>query len=194
MKAKNVWGVMAAALLATGSMAAYAQQCGPQGEGDRPHGGPGGGSMAMSEGPHGGPMGHPPMGLDLERAKQAGATEAQIQTLADFQLEQQTQRIDLQASADKADLKLGALLKAKATDEKAIMQVVDTINQARSELFKLEIASMLKAKQVLGEAVMQKLHSMTPPPPMGPGMHGSHGDDKTPAPRDEDRGPVPEVK
>jgi len=186
MKAKNVWGAMAAALLTTGCIAAYAQQCGPQGiEGDKPHGGPGGGPMAMSEGHRGGPMGHPPMGLDQERAKQAGATEAQIQTLADYQLDQQTQRIDLQATADKADLKLGALLKAKTTDEKAIMQAVDTINQARGELFKLEISSMLKAKQVLGEAVMQKLHQMTPPPPMGPGMQGPHGDDKATANRDE---------
>jgi hypothetical protein len=134
------------------------------------------------------------MGLDLERAQKAGATEAQIQTLADFQLEQQVRRIDLKAAADKADLRLGSLMKAKNTDEKAILQAVDALSAARAELFKLEISAMLKAKQVLGEAVMKKLHEMAPPPPRLHGLPGPRGWGKSPADQGEGDDSADEMK
>lgn len=208
MRAKHNLGTAAMLLAVLGLGAAHGAPGGPQGrDGDRPHGGPAGGPMCLSEGRPAN-MGHPPMGVDLVRAKQAGATEAQIQTLADFQLEQQTQRIDLQASADKTELKLEALLKAGNTDEKAILQAVDAINHARGDIFKLEISSMLKAKQVLGEAVLRKMHERPPPPdcapsipgvrwmrqrPQGDQEHpGGRGGDKQSAERDEGRIPAPD--
>ena len=214
MEAKRLLGTVAAVLLA-GGMAAVAEPRGPQDIGqegalppgglggammDRsgpmgppPMGGPGGARMAMGEERHG-PMGHPPMGLDVERAKKAGATEAQIQALEDFEFEQSTKRIDLQATAEKADLKLNHLIKAQTADEKAIFQAVDVLNQARGDVFKLEIASMLKAKQVLGEAVLQKLHDMGPPSAMGHGMPDPRGGNKQPADRNEGPGPAHELK
>lgn len=183
------------ALLAAGAMAAQPEPRGPDGrKGDKPQGGPGGGCMSMGEGRHG-PMGRPPMDLDLERAKQAGATDSQIQTLTGFQIEQQLTRIDLQANADKADLKLGTLLKAQTPDEKAILQAADSLSAARSELFKLEIASMLKAKLVLGDAILKKLHDMGPPPrPTPPGMSGPHDEDQNPGDRNEKPDQPPDVK
>jgi len=171
------------AVFVAGSMRAVAELNGPQGQdprggpgmfGNGPHGGRDGTPLAMGGGCHG-LMGHPPMGLDLDRAQQAGATEAQIQLLADFQLEQQVRRIDLQAAADKADLRLGSLMRAKNTDEKAILQAVDALSAARAELFKLDISAMLKEKQVLGEAVMKKLHEIAPLPTRHhvlPGLRG----------------------
>lgn len=214
MKAKRMLGTVAVVLLA-GGMAAVADWRGPQDVGqegalppgapggammDRsgpmgppPMGGPGGAWMARGEACHG-PMGHPPMGLDVERAKKAGATEAQIQALEDFELEQSTKRIDLQAAVEKADLKLNYLIKAQTADEKAIFQAVDVLNQARGDVFKLEIASMLKAKQVLGEAVWQKLHAMGPPFAMGHGMPVPRGGDKQPVDWAEGPGPAHELK
>jgi hypothetical protein len=193
MKATGLLGALALAVFVAGGMRAIAESNGPQGMdprgdpgmfGNGPHGGRGGQPPGMTGGCHG-PIGRPPMGLDLERAKQAGATEAQIQTLADFQLEQQVRRIDLQAAADKADLRLGSLMRAKNTDEKTILQAVDALSTARAELFKLDISAMLKEKQVLGDAVMKKLHEMAPPPPRLHGLPGPRGWGKGPADQGE---------
>lgn len=194
MNTKGKWGMLTIAVLAAGSLAAYAEpglQCG---EGNRPHGGSGFGSMAMG-GEHHGKMGYPPPGLNLEQAKKAGATDAQIQTMTDFQLEQQIKRIDLHATAEKAELKLGALLKSQNPDEKTILQAADTVSQARGELFKLEVTTMLKAKQVLGETVLQKLHEMGPPaPPAEARNHGPRGGNKRSAALPEEHGPASAVK
>ena len=191
MKAKSLLGALAGVVLA-GAMVAGAEPRGPQGmdrEGSQPPAGPQGAMMDRQGPMMPPPMGHPPMGLDVERAKKAGATDAQIQTLTDFEFEQQSKRIDLQAAADKANLKLGYLLKAQAVDEKAVMQAVDALNQVRGELFKLGIVSLLKEKQVLGADLIQKLHEREPRGKMAPGMPGRHGCDKAPTGLNDDMRP-----
>jgi len=215
MKTKSIVGTLAGIVLA-GSMVAGAAPRGPQGmdqEEAQPSGEPGGAmmdrqgpmghppmgmppggsGMARGEGSHG-PMGHPPMGFDVERAKKAGATEAQIQTLDDFEVEQATKRIDLQAAAEKAEIKLNYLMKAKTLDEKAVMQAVEALNQAHGELFKLGIASLLKEKEVLGADLVRKLHEVEPHGKKVPGMPGPHGHDKAPAGQNAEMCPPVEMK
>jgi len=129
---------------------------------------------------HGGPLGHPSIMMDIERVKKAGANDQQIQALAEFEFEQQSKRIDLRAASEKADLKLRHLLEAKNVNEKDVMQAVETMNQARGELFKLDIVGMLKAKQVLGEDILQKLREGCPPDRMGPRMQDFRGHNEKP--------------
>jgi hypothetical protein len=107
--------------------------------------------------------GRPPMPCP-EQLKKAGATVDQISLLMDFQYQQEMKRIDRRAAADKAQVSLDHLLYAAAVDEKAVMEAVDAVNQARSEMFKLDIAGMLMANQLLGTNVLRKLRELAPPP------------------------------
>lgn len=143
-------------LFAVSCAVAYAEPRGPQdmGLGIPPKG---------PEDMHGGPLGHPSIIMDIERVKKAGASEQQIQTLAEFEFEQQSKSIDLRAAMEKADLNLRHLMESKNADEKAVMKAVDAVNQAKGDLFKLDVASMLKAKQVLGADILQKLREFGPP-------------------------------
>ena len=196
MKKTSVLGAMA--VLLAGGLVAGAEPRGPQEidrDGTQPPGGPGGamqeqcpmGQPPAGQPPMGGPGGatmnrhgqmeRPPMAVDAERLKKAGAAEAQIQALEDFEFEQAGKRIDLAAAAQKAELTLNHLMKAKTTDEKAVMQAVDVVSQTRGDLFKLELTYRLKEKQVLGEEILKKLHEMGPPQGMGPGMTGPRGGD-----------------
>lgn len=169
MKTLQMAGWVAAVVLA-GSVAAWAQAGGPDGhqgpEGDRPEGGGGcGGAPMMGEGNGPGPRGpmERPRGINPDLAKKAGATEAQIKALLDFDLEQQVKRIDLQAAAEKAELKLNALMRSGEADEKTVLQAADTLNQARGELYKLHLVAMLKVKQVLGADVERKMRELGHP-------------------------------
>lgn len=184
MKAKKMLGAMTVAVLTMGGVMALAEpgfepQAGMPG--DRPQGGPGRGPLSMGQG-HQGPMGQHSMGsCDPERAKKAGATDEQIQKIEAIQLDQQSKRIDLQAAAEKAELKLRTLMKSEKTDEKALLQAADEVNQARGELFKLELSTLCKTKQILGDAVMKKMREMGPPSHMmGPGMPGARGGQEKP--------------
>ena len=127
-----------------------------------------------------------PQGPGREQLKQAGATDAQIQSVMDAEFEMQKKRIDLQAAVDKAQLTLEHLLQATTTDEKAVMQAVDAVNQARDEMFKMEIASRLKMKQLLGDATLQKLQEQIRPPMMMQAPGRAMGPDAAErSPRDE---------
>lgn len=195
MKAKRWLGTVAGVMLA-GGMVASAGPRGPQDldrEGNQPPAGPGGammdrpcpmgpppmgmcgGSDRASGARHQGPPGALPMGFDVERARKAGATEAQVKALADFEFEQAIKRVDLQAAAEKAGLKLDYLMKAKTADEKAILQAGDAVSQARGELLKLGLVSQLKEKEILGADLARKLHEPAPRGLPGPGLSGPHG-------------------
>jgi hypothetical protein len=102
---------------------------------------------------------------DLAQAKQAGATDQQIEALATFGASEQIKRIDAQASVDKADVTLKHLLRpgAAATDEAAVLKAADALSQARGELFKLDITAQLKVREILGAEVLKKLHEAHPP-------------------------------
>lgn len=111
------------------------------------------------------PMPPPPPGAEpRDQLKRAGATDAQIATLTEFDFAQQEKRIDLRAKAEKAELALHRQMQAATADEKSVLDAVDALNQANGEMRKLDVMSMLKHKQVLGEDVLRKLHEMTPPP------------------------------
>ena len=150
----------------------------PEGMGRMQQRGPGFGGGApmriMERGPEG--MGAPQMQQrgpgpegsrgpmpDPEHAKQAGATDQQLEALKAFAFEQQTKRIDLQAAVDKAELALDHLMKSEAVDEKAAFKAADALTQARGELFKLGITDRVKVREILGADVLKKLHEMAPP-------------------------------
>ena len=107
----------------------------------------------------------PPAAPDRDQLKKAGATDAQIQALSDLDFAQQSKRIDLQAELQKAELLLGHQMQAATVDEKAVLAAVAALNEARGELFKLEITTQLKVRQTLGEETMRKLREMGPPMP-----------------------------
>ena len=103
-----------------------------------------------------------------EVAKQAGATDQQIEALKTFAFEQRIKRVDLQAAAEKADLALDHLMQSEAVDEKAALKAADALTSARGELFKLDISSRVKVREILGDAVLKKLHERVPPKAQGP--------------------------
>ena len=171
MKTRQIVGTVMVVLLASG-MASYAQRWGPpdmqaggrpdtQSRG-RPDMGPGAPQPERMMGP-GGQRGGPPAMPDAAGVRKAGASDQQAQAFTEAMFEQQAKHIDLQAAADKANLTLDHLLKAPSADEKAVMQAVDALNQARGELFKLDVAAKLKIKQILGDEVLRKLHEQGPP-------------------------------
>lgn len=187
MKTRHVLGAMVSTVLLTGTMA-YAQQDDSQGPGARgngPDGKPEGRGMPNAQmqpmrergGEHmrsermgdaermrhgqGREGGHGPM-VDIERAKQAGATEQKLEALKTFMFEQQVKRIDLQATVDKAELVVKHLMQNEAVDEKSALKAADALIQARGELFKLEISDRVKVGEILGAEVLKKMHERPP--------------------------------
>jgi Spy/CpxP family protein refolding chaperone len=178
--------ILSAVAILSGT-ALYATPPGPGPMGERPEGPP------REPGADRQPMMRPPHpGLpDREQLKRAGATDAQIQTLAEFDYAQQQKQIDWRAKADKAELAVRYLMRAATVEEKAVMEVADALNQARGELFKLEVGSQFKVKQVLGDAVLQKLREMGPP--LGMPCHQTPGkgpDDQRPPQMNAPRPPM----
>ena len=156
MKLNTRLGILATAAL-LGAVSPSAAQPGPAGE---PAGGPG-----RAPGMERAPMSPPPGAEPRDQLKRAGATDAQIATLTEFEFTQQEKRIDLRAKAEKAELALQRQMQAATADEKAVMDAVDALNQATGEMHKLDVMSQLKHKQILGEDVMRKLRESAPPPP-----------------------------
>lgn len=184
MQKKHVLAVMMGAALACGS--AMAQADGSQGqmprEGDDPHG------CGPADSGRGNPGHHRPefegfcaagrpdgwegprmhqagseRGLpDPKRLKEAGATEEQLTALRKAREASQLKRIDLKAAVEKAELALAIQMKETAVDEKAALKAADALNQARGELFKLEISEQLKTHEILGTEVMKKLCERAP--------------------------------
>lgn len=213
---------MGAALL---SGTAFAEPDGPQGPGPRGEGqqgacmhrgGPGQegqpGMMMQGRRPEG--MGNPGMqrggpgpGMEIgrkaflnpQRLKEAGATEQQLAALKTFANEQQLKQIDLKAAAEKAELALSQLMDGETVDEKAALKAVDTLSQARAEIFKLEVSSKLKMREILGAEVQKKLREMGPPEGMkrqgrGPRPEGQQPRKDAPPPPAGDRPQPPEQK
>lgn len=166
---------------------------GPAGEGGCggmcPAGGP---MMGGGAGPHG-PMGAG-AGVPVEIAKKAGATEEQIQKLEAFNTEQQAKRIDLQAAAEKAELKLNTLMRSKEADEKSILEAADAVGKARNEVFKLHLLGQFKMKQILGEEVLKKMHELGPKHDGPQGMRHGFGAKHDGAPRDQPQAPAPDAQ
>jgi hypothetical protein len=98
-----------------------------------------------------------------ERLKEVGATEQQMEMLKKLNTEQQLKRIDLQATAEKAEVMLGQIMQNEAVDEKAAFKAVDELSQARAELIKQDISSKLKVREILGAEIIKKIRVMGPP-------------------------------
>ena len=165
MKTGRVLGSVLTTLALSG-MALYAEpagtrEAGPGGPPPVRPAGPQNERMEGRPGPRGGPA---MMMMEPEQARKAGASEQQVQALADAAFAQQTKRIDLQAAVEKADLALEHLMRAATVDEKAAMEAADAVSKARADLFKLDIASRLKVKQILGEELLRKMHEQAPRP------------------------------
>lgn len=112
-----------------------------------------------------------PMMPDVQRLEKAGATEEQIQAYSDFWYEQQVKRISLRAASETADIELDHLLQTSPTDDAAIQEAIDAVNEARGALFKLDILSRITTKQILGEKTVRALCEQNRPPcnpPQGP--------------------------
>lgn len=219
MKTNQLFHAMVGAALLSGVALAEPdgpQGQGPRGDGPgfRPEGqarermqprGPEGAGCPMMQrgGPEGAgcPMmqrGGPGPGMEIgrkgfhnpERLKEAGATDKQLEALKTFANEQQFKRIDLQAAAEKAELALSQLMDSETADEKAALQAVDTLSQARAELFKLEVSAKLKMREILGADVLKKLRQMGPPEGMDRPGRGPRAEGQG-QPR-KDRGAPPE--
>jgi hypothetical protein len=107
-----------------------------------------------------------------EQLAKAGATEEQISALTKFDQEQQMKRIDLKANVEKAELELNKLKKSDSVDEAAVLKAVDVLNQARGELFKLNVVSELQMKKILGDEVFSKVQEQRPRRRHGRHRHG----------------------
>lgn len=174
MKTETRWMLIAVLLLA-GSLGAYAQGGGPSGpNSDGPPG------MRQGPGPGQRPPGPPEMrggGPNMlpnpERLRKAGASDEQMASLDALMFEQRTASIDQRAAVEKAEIALERLMHSSAPDEKAVMKAVDTLNAARGELFKAEIATQVKVRALLGEDLLRKVREQGPPgrqdrPPVPP--------------------------
>ena len=114
--------------------------------------------------PPGPPPGRPCIMFELERIEKAGATKDQIKAFSDFWYEQQIQQIGLRAAAETADIELDHLMQTSPTDETAIQEAIDAVNEARGALFKLDILSKITTKQILGEKIARALCEQNRPP------------------------------
>lgn len=203
MKSSEQWtsGMIAAAIIVSGA-AAFAA---PQGPGDiNPEGRGHAPGTECRQGPP--PQGPFPMLPSIERLKDLGATDQQIQALKEAAYEQDKQMVTLRANLERAEIELRHLMDAPAVDKKAVTETVDTINAARGELFKAEILNMLKVRETLGEKLFRQLQQPPrqvaptdrPQPPArlqgrgGPGQAGGDqgGPDRAPG-RDALRGDRP---
>jgi hypothetical protein len=122
---------------------------------------------------------------DPERARQAGATDQQIEALGALAFEQRIKQIELRAAVEKADAALDHLMNNETVDEKAALQAADALIQARGELFKLELTSRVKVRGLLGADVLKKLRAM--PPPRAPRGAGPGADGRYPPEPEGDR-------
>ena len=62
-------------------------------------------------------------------------------------------------------------MQTSPTDETAIQEAIDAVNEARGTLFKLDILSRITTKQILGEKIVRALCEQNRPPcnpPQGP--------------------------
>ena len=160
--------------------------------GPRDAGGPGGPrGECVGAPPPGSPGCPPPRPMPApEQLEKAGATEKQISALMQFDYEQQLKRIDLRASVEKADLALNYSMRSSSVDEKALLKAVDTLNQARGELFKLDITSELQVRNILGDEVLSKMREQRPPDRGSCRRHGPDLREQDLSPREEGADPL----
>jgi len=134
------------------------------------------------------PQGHPVV-PHPDALKRAGASEQQIKALPELAFELHLKLIDLEAASEKAEMMMERLIRASTIDEKAIMQEVEALNQARSATLRAEVESRIKVKQLLGEDILKQLREQWRQ--VRPGM-GSIEDWPEGSPRRAGPRPMPE--
>ncbi len=157
-KTRNATGVMLAAIMLASS-APLTVNAMPGGMGGGPGFGPPDGvrqGPGLSRGPrrHHGP---PPITRQLEKLKELGVSDDQIQVLKDLEYEMGLERVDLKAGVEKAELSLRQQMESEAPDHEAVLELVEELNTARGEMFRSHIEMQLKVREVVGADVIQKL-------------------------------------
>jgi len=95
--------------------------------------------------------------LDPRRLAEAGVDDATIQKVVQLEYQTEQQRIDLEASLQKAELTLRHLMRGEDVEEKEVLAAADAVSDARAALFKLHVSTGLEIRQLLGEEILQEL-------------------------------------
>lgn len=103
-----------------------------------------------------GPRGGDHLGVQrlLRNADDIGLTETQIAKLEEMTLRFQTEKIDLKADMDKAELELRALMRDENARETEVFAAIDLVTGFRGDLQKMryqhhkEVQSVLTAEQI----------------------------------------------
>jgi Spy/CpxP family protein refolding chaperone len=126
---------------------------------------PGGqGGPRRQGGPGGGGMHHGGIGRLLRNprvAEELGLTEEQTAALKEGGLDFQRQRIDINASLQKAELELRELMEGNSTDEAALMSAIEKVGDIRTELHKLSAKQMLLVKSTLTDEQREQIRELT---------------------------------
>jgi hypothetical protein len=99
---------------------------------------------------------------DRAQLEAAGVDAKQILALTTLRYDAGIRRVDLQAAVEKAEMTLERLMTAETVDPADVMNAVTTLNQARGEVFKVDIETQLKVREILGNAILQKLREQGP--------------------------------
>ncbi|HBA85190.1 MAG TPA: hypothetical protein DCZ95_13965 [Verrucomicrobia bacterium] len=123
---------------------------------DCPQGGPGK-MLRQGGGGHG-------MGVHIgwllhnkEQAQKAGLTDEQIAALQTVFDAHREEMIDLRANQEKARLGVEKIMASDTPDEAALMQAVEQLGQADTQLKKAQLLMQLKTRQTLGREKYDEL-------------------------------------
>jgi hypothetical protein len=99
---------------------------------------------------------------DRAQLEASGVDAKQILALTTLRYDAGIRRVDLQAAVEKAEMTLEHQMTAETVDTAEVMKAVTALNQARGEVFKVDIENQLKIREILGNAVMRKLQEQGP--------------------------------
>lgn len=182
---KKTLGITLALLLVLGAVS-WAQP-GPRGQGgcmgnpdsDRPFGRHGEG-MGMQRGGGG-------IGMILAVGDKINLTDPQRDQLEKMMTEFQTQRVDLEANIEKAEIKLRALMRDDEAAERDVLAAIDDVSRLRGEMQKTHYRHTQLVKGVLTPEQIGQLKEMRQDRKMGcrmggPGMGQEMGEGMGPGP------------
>ena len=132
----------------------------PHGPGSRTmgSGGTGGGGSAGGGEPQTGSMRHSGgVGMLINNSGKFSLTKAQVDNLNGMKMEFQMEKVDLQAAAHKAKIRLRAAMQNPKAKEKAVMAAIDAVAQAEAEMKKMRYRHLTAARKVLKAPQMNKV-------------------------------------
>jgi Spy/CpxP family protein refolding chaperone len=93
----------------------------------------------------------------LMNAKEIGLSDAQVGKLKELEFAAEKERIDLDASLEKAHLELRELMSNSNPDENKIGQQVKKIGERRTNMMLAAVEKMLKVRRILTDEQKQKM-------------------------------------